>query len=279
MALRSYCAEQVRHHDSDRYLTALFAPPDRREDLLALYAFNAEVARSRESVSEPMLGRIRLQWWREAIVECYEGEARRHEVVGPLAETIRRHGLSRTLLDALIDAREADMEPGPPESLAELVDYAEASSGGLTRLALEILGVRDDAAQAAGGLVGTAWALTGLMRALPLQLRQGRNVLPRDIMARHGVDEDALRALRPSAETSNAVEEICLIALKKIYKSRDIVSGKKGRALPALLPGTLAEAYLNRLSRLGYDPFDRGNVAPLQLRSWRVMYRAVQGVY
>ena len=57
----AYCQNQVRQHDRDRYLTALFAPPARRPGLFALYAFNLEVAKVREAVSEPMLGHIRLQ--------------------------------------------------------------------------------------------------------------------------------------------------------------------------------------------------------------------------
>ncbi len=72
----------VRRHDRDRYQTALFAPSDRREALFALYAFNYEVARVRESVTQPMLGRIRLQWWREVVDAAYAGApARRHEIV------------------------------------------------------------------------------------------------------------------------------------------------------------------------------------------------------
>ena len=63
----SYCAQEVRRHDRARYLSSLFAPDERREDLFALYAFNLEVAKTAEVVSEPMLGQIRLQWWREAI--------------------------------------------------------------------------------------------------------------------------------------------------------------------------------------------------------------------
>ena len=50
----SYCAEQVRVHDDDRFLCALFAPEPARKGLLALYAFNLEIARIREVVSEPM---------------------------------------------------------------------------------------------------------------------------------------------------------------------------------------------------------------------------------
>src|SRR5689334_20676146 len=89
-------AALVRRHDRDRYQTALFAPADRRDALFALYAFNYEVARVRENVSQPMLGQIRLQWWREVIAASYAGApARRHEIVQPRVATITVFGLSR----------------------------------------------------------------------------------------------------------------------------------------------------------------------------------------
>src|SRR5438552_16844209 len=76
----------VRRHDHDRYLSALFAPEPARAGLFALYAFNVEVAKTREVVREPILGSIRLQWWRDALAEIYGGgPVRRHEVVEPLA--------------------------------------------------------------------------------------------------------------------------------------------------------------------------------------------------
>src|SRR6476661_6084406 len=74
-------AALVRHHDRDRFQTVLFAPAARREALFALYAFNYEIARVRESVTEPMLGQIRLQWWREAVDAGYAGTLPRHHVV------------------------------------------------------------------------------------------------------------------------------------------------------------------------------------------------------
>jgi phytoene synthase len=279
VADRSYCAELVWQQDADRYLTALFAPPEHRQDLFAIYAFNAEVARGRESVSEPMLGQIRLQWWRDAIAEIYDGEPRRHQVVEPLASAIHGYGLPRALFDQLLDARELDLTDGPPGSLDQLVAYADASSGGLTRLALLVLGGSEGPMQTAGGLVGTAWALIGLMRALPHQLRQGRNCLPRDVMARHGVEERALRDMKPSDAVCRAVEEVCTIALEKLKQSRLESPGKVGSALPALLPATLADAYLARFSRLRHDPFDARNGASLRLRSWRLMARVLAGRY
>src|SRR6201993_4547541 len=91
-------AALVRRHDPDRFLTALFAPPDRRDALLTLYAFNHELARAREVVSEPPLALLRLQWWREVV----EGAARRHEVAEPLAAAIDAGDFDRADLLALI---------------------------------------------------------------------------------------------------------------------------------------------------------------------------------
>lgn len=97
-----FCQAEVQKFDRDRYLTVLFAPSDRRPDLFALYAFNHEVAKVSAVVSEPMLGQIRLQWWREAIEEIYEGRPRNHQIVDALAAAIDRHNLPRELFDQLI---------------------------------------------------------------------------------------------------------------------------------------------------------------------------------
>ena len=62
-----HCDALVRSADKDRWLTALFVPEERRPLIHALYAFNAELARIRDQVSQPMLGEISLQWWEDAV--------------------------------------------------------------------------------------------------------------------------------------------------------------------------------------------------------------------
>src|SRR3954465_2814920 len=124
----SSLARLVRRPDRDRYQTALFAPADRREALLALYAFNYEIARVRETVTQPMLGQIRLQWWREVLDAAYGGAPpRNHPVAVALTAAIREFGLTRELFDRLVDTRERDLVDEPPPSLAVLEDYAEGS--------------------------------------------------------------------------------------------------------------------------------------------------------
>lgn len=283
-AALSYCGDLVRRHDPDRFLTALFAPADRREDLFALYAFNHEVAKTREVVSEPTLGLIRLQWWREGIEGIYDGEVRRHEVMQPLAAAVRRHGLDRALLDRLIDAREADMEDEAPADLACLVNYAEVTAAPLVALALAVLGVPaadraadTPAATAVAGHVGRAWALTGVARAVPFLARGRRCRLPADLMARHGVSEAALFDLKPEPGLRAVVRAVAERAAAELAAARALRRDLPRRAIPALLPARLASRTLATLAAADHDPFDRAVLRPDAWRAARLGWAALSG--
>jgi NADH dehydrogenase [ubiquinone] 1 alpha subcomplex assembly factor 6 len=242
-------AALVWRHDRDRFQTVLFAPAARREALFALYAFNYEIARVRERVSEPTLGRIRLEWWRENIAAAYEdGPVRRHDVVEALTAAIREHAPTREHFDRLIDAREKDLAEQAPTSLAALEDYTEAVSARLVYLALEMLGLDDPAARQAGFHVGIAYGLAGLLRAMPHQARATRPLVPAAVAAAASRHLALARGLRPAVARA---------------------------ALPALLPAIVAERYLRRLKRAGCDPLDRAVTAPDPLQSWRFAVAAL----
>src|SRR5579859_3032419 len=110
------CAVLVRRADPDRYFASLFAPAEARPYLFALYAFNHELARIGETVREPMMGQIRLQWWREAIEGARLGRPRRHDAVEALAELFRRHDVPAAPFDAMLAAREFDVSSDVMES-------------------------------------------------------------------------------------------------------------------------------------------------------------------
>src|SRR5262249_5282903 len=150
----------VRNADYDRYLSALFVPAERRAHLFALFALNYEVARTAESVSQPLMGQIRLQWWRDALDEIAAGQVRRYEVVTAFAETIKAYALPRPLLDALIDAHENDLIESPFDTWAEFDAYANATAGNVIRLAARIAG-SSEIGDAAARHAGIAYALTG----------------------------------------------------------------------------------------------------------------------
>lgn len=273
----SPCAGIVRRHDNDRFLTALFAPAEGREDLFALYAFNHEVAKTREVVSEPTLGLIRLQWWRESLDGAFAGTPRRHEVVEPMAAAIKRRGLDRRQLETLIDAREADLEEEGNASLDCLVNYADVTGTPLVRLALAVLGVEAAAAEGAARAVGTAYALTGILRAVPFHASQGRILLPRDRLAAAGVTELGLLDGRPEPGLRTVVAEVAERARGPLAEARRQRSAVPREALPALLPASLAELYLGTLAKAGHDPFAARVQMVNPFRQIRLAWAALTG--
>ncbi|HEY3916856.1 MAG TPA: squalene/phytoene synthase family protein [Stellaceae bacterium] len=268
----------LRRHDRDRYQTALFAPSERREALFALYAFNYEIARIREAAREPMMGRMRLQWWRDALDEIYgRVTPRRHEIVQPLAAAIDTYGLSRTHFTALLDERTRDMEEEPPASLAALEAYAAGSSGSLISLALEILGVDSVEARAAGGAVGTAYALAGLLVAAPFHARQRRVYLPRALIEHHRLDLDrSLFASKPSPALAAVARDIAARARACLEEARKHRAALPPAAMPAMLHAVLAERRLRTLARVDYDLMDPRLAVADPLQSGRLAWAALR---
>ncbi len=189
----------VRRADPDRFLTALFAPADRREALLTLYAFNNELARARESTSQPLLAIIRLQWWREVV----EGTAKSHEVATPLSALLEAGMLDRAEALALVDAREA--ETGEIETLADWRAYALASAGGLAVAAGRVLGAPDPARLRT---LGAAYGVAGMLRSVPALARAGRCLLPGDVLATHGLSPEAVVAAPGAPAVAAVLQEL-----------------------------------------------------------------------
>lgn len=272
----SAVAQLVRRHDRDRYMTALFAPAARREALLALYAFNYEIARVREAVTQSTLGQIRLQWWREVVDAAFAGApTRQHPIALAVTAAIREHRLDRVPLDRLIDARERDLDGEPPARMAVLEDYAEGSSATVMRLALRVLGVSGGETTAAEAGIG--YALAGLLRAMPFHARAGRCYIPAEIAARAGLDLGDYAALRSTPALRRAVAEIADKAALHLRAARADRREVPRAGLPALLPAVIAERALARLRRAGNDPFDPRLAQPDPLQSWRLLLAMLRG--
>src|SRR5471030_1037017 len=107
-ALANRLAASVRAADPDRYFATLFAPAAQRPYLYALYAFNNEVARVAETVREPMLGAIKLEWWRETAEGAASGAPRNHDVARGLAALFTDRPVPLAALEAIVAARAFD---------------------------------------------------------------------------------------------------------------------------------------------------------------------------
>jgi phytoene synthase len=249
-------AAQIKALDPERWLTLLLAPAQARDDLVALYGFNLEVAKIREITREPLIGAMRQQWWRDVIEAVFTGgKIPHHGVAQLLASTIRRHDLPRAPFDTLLDARELDLEAEGPADLAALEAYAAATGGGLVELAVRILGATDMAACAVARQVGTGWALLGTLRATAFLASRRQTMLPVDLRGIHGVTTASLFEARAGSGIARVVEPIALRAREMFEQSRASRNAVPRRARSSLLLATLADAHLADMARAGYDPF------------------------
>ena len=240
----------ARAWERDRYLAALLAAASVRADLIALAAFAGEVARIPGYVSEPMLGEIRLQWWRDALDRMVAGEGGPANTIGhPIADAlgavIARHGLPIGLLHGLVDAHAARLVDTPFADEAALRANLAASEGALFELAARVLGAQPaDLPPDLMAAAAHSYGLARLLIELPATLAEHRCLLPVDKLAGHGVSIDQLRQGEGLAGLGRVVGEVAAGAATE-------VAGIEGgwRALPrsvraALLPVALVRPYL-----------------------------------
>src|ERR1700712_4308355 len=89
----AFCADIVRSHDFERYASTLFVDAEKRRALLALYAFNVEISRVRDQVSQPLPGEIRLQWWTDMLAGAGHGGIEGNPVADELLRAVRKYSL------------------------------------------------------------------------------------------------------------------------------------------------------------------------------------------
>ena len=274
----SYCADYVRRNDKDRFLCALFAPAEKREDLFTLYAFNQEISKTREMVSEAMLGQIRLQWWRDAVADIAKGEIRKHEVVEPLAVLIGQGRLAPKTLEAMIDAREFDLFDQAPKDMAALEHYVDETSGRLSEVAATLLGTEDEDALAAARLAGNAYGLVGILRAMVFHGRAKRQYVPEDHLQKYGVATGDIFEFRKTDAVKAMTQDLAGQAQDKISAARKMRRNLPKKAAPAVLPIVLADNYLKKLKKAGFDPFSAefGLARPA---SFKLTLRALSGYW
>ena len=238
--------DALKKADPDRYRAALMAETRARDDLLILYAFHYELSKVPDVTSEPMLGQIRYQWWRDTIDEIYTGrEVRRHEISTPLGEMLIRTDIPRFWIDRLIDGRARDLDPQAFTDMDDAKDYARRTSGQLMQIAVKLLGgAADDAVLRAG----EAWGLTGLARS-------------------YGYYHD--RILQ-----NLSFDELLAGARQTYEKAKPDVSTP---VFPAIAYAALVPKFLARMERRGFDPIKEKVTYGALSKQWCLMRAGLRG--
>lgn len=261
--------EAAMRGEPDRYLAATLAPRTIRGPLAAIAAFAAEIGRIPSSVSEPMLGSVRLQWWRDALAKaCQSGGQRTgHPVADAFAATAVRYGIDAGWIEAVLEAREFDLSGGLQSDDRGWQAYLDATEGHVFRMAFAVAGLDRKAGDALSLQAGCAYGLARALARLPMLLHNGGLPLPSDRLKAAGVATDALAdvpvTLATRAGVASVVRDLQRVARTSLEQLRDQADAIDRRGRCVLLPLAMVEPYF-RAQTPGVDLERMIDVSPLQ---------------
>ena len=77
---RIYCQNLLQKHDYPSYLQSSFIPSSSRDAHLAIHALNVEMARIPDTVSNQHARVMRMQFWKDAVESCFQGQPKAEPV-------------------------------------------------------------------------------------------------------------------------------------------------------------------------------------------------------
>lgn len=269
-------ADAVRVADRDRYLSALYAPAERRADLIALYAFNAEIAGIRDRIREALPGEIRLQWWRDVIASG-DVAGGGNPLAAALMRTIIAHELPRSAFDAYLEARIFDLYDDPMPSRTDLEGYGGETASAMIQLSALMLD-RTAATKVAdlAGHAGCAQAIAGILRMLPIHRRRGQCLLPRDMLAAVGTSPEGFISGEDEAAAARAVAAMVALGSEHLAAFLAGAASLPPSLRPAFLPVALVPAYLGAIVRDKAAALSRSADISNVRRHW-LLLRAASG--
>jgi len=271
----SYCADQVRLSDKDRYLSALYVPNDKRRYILALYAFYNEIAKIPELVTETTLGEIRFMWWHDAVADLYSGKTADQPLLRELSGAIEQGDLEKSVLLNFINTRYLNLHPMPFDSVQEFERYSYDTEGALIYLASRILlPVHAGAVTKTAREAGLAYSLTTCLCDMANHAARGMVQIPPDILAAHNVKREDLIAGIITEDIRAIFVELQNSALTTLERARDLKDQVPLGAMSAFLPISVVDLYLKAMTAYGYNPMRQTPRVSQLRRQWRIMRSA-----
>ena len=251
----AFCADLVRGHDFARYASTLFVSPDERRALLALYAFNVEIVRVRDHITQPLPGEVRLKWWSEVLAGEGDGGVEGNPVVSELLLAIRHFRLPTDPLTRLIFEHQFDLYNDPMPTLAALEGYVADTSSPLFALAARIAAAASAEIDHAARHAGLAQGFTQVIAALPRDAARRQLFVPVQLLAKQGIGVEAIFAAKETPPVRAALDQLIGEARLHLDTALALLADIAPQARATFLPLAVVRRDLGRMSRADSDPF------------------------
>ena len=250
-----FCADLVRTHDFARYASTLFMPAAQRRALLAVFAFNAEISRVREQVSQPLPGEMRLQWWTDMLAGGGHGGVEGNPVAAELNLAIRNFGLSAERLSRLIDEHQFDLYNDPMPTMAALEGYINDTSAALFSLGVAIAGWQSPEMEHLARHAGLAQGIVQVIAALPLDASRRQLFVPLQLLESRGSGMEEVFAGKETPKVRAALDQLIGEARAHLKMALTLLADAPPKVRPVFLPLASVRRDLQRMSRADSDPF------------------------
>lgn len=254
-ASAAFCADLVRTHDFTRYASTLFLPAVQRRALLSIYAFNVEISRVREQVSQPLPGEMRLQWWTDMLEGAGHGGVEGNPVAAELLQTIGEFRLPVAPLSRLIEEHQFDLYNDPMPSMAALEGYVTDTSAALFSFGARIAAQPSAAIDHLARHAGLAQGMTQVIASLPLDAARRQLFLPLQLLQQHGSGMEEVFSGKQTTNARAAIDQLVGEARSHLRTAFELLAHVPPPARPVFLPLALVDRDLKRMSRADTDPF------------------------
>ena len=267
-----FCADLVRSHDFARYAATLFMPANQRRALLALFAFNVEITRVREQVSQPLPGEMRLQWWTDMLESAGHGDVEGNPVAAELMLAIRDFRLPTEPLSRLIEEHQFDLYNDPMPSMAALEGYVNDTSSALFSLGARVVARPSEAIDHLARHAGLALGLVQVIAALPWDAARRQLFVPLQLLESHGSGMEEVFSGKQTPKARAAIDQLIGEARGHLKSAFELLADVPPEVRPVFLPLALVRRDLKRMSRADSDPFAPRTIS--RLRALWTLWRA-----
>lgn len=270
------CTEITRAEARNFYFGFMLLPHERRRGIHALYAFSRLCDDSVDGADGEAEKAAAVRARREDVERAYGGAVSPDDpVLVALADAIRRFGIPRDPMDALVDGVEMDLTVDRYATWPALEQYCDRVAGAVGVLSLYVFGFRDPAAISHAGDLGVAMQVVNIMRDVKEDAGRDRIYLPADDMAAHGVTDADILANRMTPGMHNLMQQQADRAHDHFDRGTELLPLLDLRA--RMCVQMLAALYgdiLNRIEERGFD-YTAGRVSLSGARKGALMLGSI----
>lgn len=273
MSPEQYCKEKSASSGSSFYYSFLFLDPQRRDAIMALYAFCRKVDDIVDNDNDNSIAQAKLQWWKQEIDNTYRNNPQ-HPVTRSLAKFIAQYHLEQRYFDLIIEGMSLDLIKKQYQTNDELEHYCYRAASAVGVLSAQIFGVTQANTLRYAEVLGLALQRTNILRDIKEDLDRGRIYIPTESLVKAGIQPDRLQQSITSDNYNRLIRDQ-IEAIELIYEQAIslLPNEDKKHQKAGLIMSAIYKKILKKIARNPKKAFEqRQTLTPLNKLwiAWRV---------